>query len=286
MKPVFQHELLSSFYLWFDSYLLRKGEAYETFTTNFYHYSDERITDKVVFGSPYKQFVYDDSANGAVVIESLSGDGTEITKGTSGMMVDYENGRVLFDSDFATGTNISGRYSVKNFNTYISNQNEEQLILEGKYETNSRYTRSLTYVAPYAQVTPAAFLTIENVNNQPFALGGEDNTITTAKAVVFAENVYELDGILSVFADSNKSCFANIPFTGAPLNEYGDIKSDHYPNGYSYTGLANDYKDDIFMIDNTTVSKFSDRARRVLEPSLYVGFIDFEIHKYRFPRSS
>ena len=56
------------------------------------------------------------------------------------MMVDYENGRVLFDSDFATGTNISGRYSVKNFNTYISNQNEEQLILEGKYETNSRYT--------------------------------------------------------------------------------------------------------------------------------------------------
>ena len=177
------------------------------------------------------------------------------------MMIDYENGRVLFDSDFATGTNISGRYSVKrNFNTYISNQNEEQLILEGKYETNSRYTRSLTYVAPYAQVTPAAFLTIENVNNQPFALGGEDNTITTAKAVVFAENVYELDGILSVFADSNKSCFANIPFTGAPLNEYGDIKSDHYPNGYSYTGLANDYKDDIFMIDNTTVSKFSDSA--------------------------
>ena len=55
MKPVFQHELLSSFYLWFDSYLLRKGEAYETFTTNFYHYSDERITDKVVFSSPYKQ---------------------------------------------------------------------------------------------------------------------------------------------------------------------------------------------------------------------------------------
>src|SRR5210317_51621 len=286
MKPTFQHQLLSSFYLWFDSYLMRKGEAYETFTTNFYYYADERITDKVVFGSPYKQFIADESVDGAVVLESVSGDGTAISKGTSGMMVDYENGRLLFDSGFPTGTNLSGRYSVKNFNTYISNQNEEQLILEGKYETNSRYTRELTYIKPYDQVTPAAFLSIEGVNNVPFALGGEDDSVINAKAVVFAENLYELDGILSVFADSNHTCFANIPFTGAPLNEYGDVKSDHYPSGYNYTGLANNYHNDTYMIDNTTVSKFSDRARRVLEPSLYVGFIDFEIHKYRFPRST
>lgn len=286
MKPVFQHQLLSSFYLWFDSYLLRKGEAYETFTTNFYYYSDDRLPNKKVFGSPYKQFVFDESVPGSVVLEAVSGSaGTEITRGTSGMIIDYENGRLIFDSGVATGENLSGRYSVKNFNTYISNQNEEQLIMEGKYEANSRYTRSLTYVKPYAQVTPAAFLTIESVNNQPFAFGGEDNTISNAKAVVFAENIYELDGILSVFADSNKECFANIPFTGAPLDEYGDVKSNHYPNGYNYTGVANDFSNDIFLIENTTVSKFSDRAKKAMDPNIFVGFIDFEIHKYRYPRS-
>jgi len=284
MKPVFQHQLLSSFYLWFDSYLMRKGEAYETFTSDFYYYSDTRFPDKVVFGSPYKQFVSDKSIDNAIVIESVSGDGIEYTRGVSGLIIDYDNGRVLFDEGFPTGTNISGTYSVKNFNTYISNQNEEQLILEGKYESNSRYTRTLTNIKPYDQVTPAAFLSIESLNNQPFALGGEDNTIAQGKAVVFAENMYELDGILSIFNDSNKEVFANVPFTGVPLNEYGDIKTAQYPNGYNYTGLANNYPNDIYLIDNTMVSKFSDRIKKVLEPSLYVGFIDFEIHKYRFPR--
>lgn len=284
MKPVYQHELLTSFYLWFDSFLLRRGEAYDTFTTNFYYYSDERIQNKEVFGSPYKQFVYDKSVSGASVMETISGNGTAYSRGDNGLIFDYDNGRILMEDGFATGTNFSGSYSVKNFNTYISNQNEEQLILEGKYQTNSRYTRNLTYITPYDQVTPAAFLSLDRSNNQPFAYGGEDNTITNAKAVVFADNLYQLDGILSIFADSTQTIFPNIPFTGTPLNEYGDVKTVEYPDGYNYTGLCEQFKDDVFMINDVTVSKFSDRASRVLEPSLYVGFIDFEIYKYRFPR--
>lgn len=285
MKPVFDHKLLSSFYLWFDSFLMRKGEAYETFTTNFYPYEDERIVDKAVFGSPYKQWVADKSVTGSVVIEAVSGDGTEYTRGDSGLIFDYENGRVLLESGFNTGINFSGRYSVKNFNTYISNQDEESLIIDNKYKLNSRYTRTLTNVEPYDQVVPAAFLSLENSDNTPFAFGGEDNTISTAKAVVFAENVYDLDGILSVFRDSNNEVFANIPFTGAPLDEYGDIKTEHYPDGYDYTGLANNYQNDIFIIREVRASKFSDKINRMSHPNLYIGFIDFEIHKYRFPRS-
>jgi len=265
---------------------MRKGDAYETFTTNFYYYADERITDKTVFGSPYKQFVPDKSVTGAVVIEAVSGDGSEYTRGTSGLKIDYENGRIILDSGVSTGISFSGRYSVKNFNTYVSDQNEESLIVEGQYELNSRYTRTLTYVPPYDHNVPAAFLSIEKAKNEPFALGGEDNSIMQAKAVVFAENTYELDGILSVFTDANNEIFANIPFTGAPLDEYGDIKLDHYPSGYYYTGVANNYQNDIFIIRETNTSKLADKIVRQTQPNLFIGFIDFEIHKYRFPRSS
>lgn len=286
MKPVFQHKVLNSFYLWYDSFIMRKGEAYETFTTNFYHYSDERITDKTVFGSPYKQFVYDKSVTGAVVIEAVSGDGIEYTRGVSGLKIDYDNGRILLNSGFNTGVDFSGRYSVKNFNTYISNENEEQLIIENQYKVNSRYTRELTYVGPYDQSLPASFLSVEKARNEPFALGGEDNSISHAKAVVFAENLYELDGILSVFSDSNNECFANIPFTGAPLDEYGDVKTNHYPTGYYYTGVAANYENDVFIVRSVETSKLSDKISKQVKPNVYVGFIDFEIHKYRFPRSS
>jgi hypothetical protein len=130
---------------------------------------------------------------------------------------------------------------------------------------------------------PAVFLSTTDTTNQPFALGGQDNTITNISAVAFAENTYQLDGILSTFADASKEVFYGIPYTGSPLDEYGAVKSS-YPDGYNYTNVSNDYSSDIAVIQNTTVSKISDRMDKFIPIPLYVGFIDFEINKYRFPR--
>jgi len=285
MKPTYQHKLLTSFYMWFDHYLLLKGEAYKNFQgTDFYNYSDEQITNKTVFGSPYKQWLYDKSIPSAKAVPSISGDDGALAAGTSGMIVDYENGRVLFDSSVSTSAKISGGYSVKNFNTYVSNQNEENLIIAGKHKVNARYITGLeTYIPPYDEVVPAAFLSATTTNNEPFALGGEDNTISHMSAVCFAENTYQLDGILSIFADASKEVFHGIPYSGAPLDEFGDIKSS-YSSGYDYNNVANNFPTDISFIQNTTVSKISDRMDKFIPAPVYVGFIDFEINKYRFPR--
>jgi hypothetical protein len=282
MKTVYQHELLNSFYLWFDDFLTRKGEAYTTYSTDFYYYADERVQNKRVFGSPYKQWVYDKNISAAQINPLISGDSGAIAEGTSGLKFDFDNGRVLFDSDFATGTNISGTYTVKDFNVYISNQTEESMITATKYKKNSRYGRTLTYVPPYDQATPAAFLSLGATTNEPFALGGTDNTVTDVTAVIFAENIYQLDGALSVMADSAHTVFGNIPFTGSPLDEYGDVKSA-YPTGYDYNNVAAD--GNFYMVNNVNVSKISDSSNKVIPVDLFVGFCDFEIYKYRDPRS-
>jgi len=39
------------------------------------------------------------------------------------------------------------------------------------------------------------------------------------------------------------------------------------------------------MINETRVSKVSDSADKQLPVDLFVGFVDFEVYKYRFPRS-
>ena len=116
------------FYLHF---LLKKGQAHKNYSTDFYYYADERVQNKVVFGSPYKQWVYDRSITNAKV-PVISGGAGALSAGESGMIVDYENGRVLFDSSVSSSAAISGAYSVKDFNTYVSNQDEESLIIEGK----------------------------------------------------------------------------------------------------------------------------------------------------------
>ena len=107
-----------------------------------------------------------------------------------------------------------------------------------------------------------------------------DQTNSTIKAVVLADNEYQLDGALSIFADTARKVVPRIPFTGHPSTEYGDIKG----GSYNYTGLANTYSDNAFFIDDVTVSKFSQRAQSSVPGDIKVGFIDFDISTQRFPR--
>jgi hypothetical protein len=101
------------------------------------------------------------------------------------------------------------------------------------------------------------------------------------KSVVFAENLYQLDGVLSLFADTRNVAFSSVDFGAHPINEYGDIKTGKY----SYDELATEYKSEIFNIERVNTSKISESIRSSISPSLYVGFLDFEVTKTRFPRA-
>ncbi len=285
MIPTFSHNVTNSFFLWFDNYLMRKGQAFKTYTTKLYNYSDDRLGgSKVVYGSPYKQWAYDNSINGVTIPSGFLINNSFVPTGTSGMIIDFDNGRIIFNSGVSTNLNITGTYTVKEVNSYITDQPEDNLLIEGKYITNSRFTVTETYVTPYNPVTPAAFISIENVDNNPFALGGEDETRMVMKAVVFAENLYQLDGTLSLFADTFNTNFNIIPMTNHPLGEYNNIKTGLYPTGYNYVNVNKTYTDNKCYIYDVTTAKIKDNVLKELNPTLHIGFIDFEIGNVRYPR--
>lgn len=285
MIPAFSHNITNSFFLWFDNYLMRKADAYQTYTTKLYNYSDARLGNgKVVYGSPYKQWAYDQSITGLTIPTGFLIDGAVVPTGTSGMFVDFENGRIIFNSGVSTNLNITGTYSVKEINSYITDQPEDNLIIEGKYITNSRFTASETYVSPYNPVVPCAFISIENIDNNGFALGGEDETRIRMKAVVFAENLYQLDGVLSVFADTYNTNFNIIPMVNHPLGEYNNLKTGLYPTGYDYINVNKQYTDNKCYIYDVTTSKIKDDVIKELNPILHIGFIDWNIGNIRYPR--
>jgi len=200
-------------------------------------------------------------------------------------LVDFENGRLITTGsniDYQQDSTITGTFAVKDFNVYLTNETEEDLILESKFVQNSRYGDSESGIKPYDQAVPAIFINSETVQNIPFAFGGEDETRMTIKAVVLAEDTYSLEGVLSIFADARHKQITMIPFSGHPSTEYGDLKN----GSYNYTGLSNAYKNDEFpmYIEDVVVSKLSDRAQKQSIGDLKVGFIDFDVHQHRFPR--
>ena len=290
MKPQYQHDLMTSFLLWFDHELLQEGEAYSNKTGTLFYFDDDRLpTSFLSLSSPYKQWVTDNSITGSInpIIAnpstiSFSG----ISAQRSSYIYDYENGRIIYTGlgSFNPDSRFTGTFAVKDFNVYLTNKTEEDLIIETKHIQNSRYSNlePTTGIKPYDQAVPAIFINSEIMRNEPFAFGGEDMTTNTIKAVVLAENDYQLDGVLSIFADTRYKTITKIPFTGHPMTEYGDFKGD----SYSYTDLRSTYQSaNPYYIQDVTVSKFSNRSKDAIPGDVIVGFIDFEVQLSRFPRS-
>jgi hypothetical protein len=86
-------------------------------------------------------------------------------------------------------------------------------------------------------------------------------------------------------ADAQKRSFAKVNFSDFPVTEFGDIKTATYPTGYSYNQIEKSNTSEMFHIEEVNVSKLSDRVTKKVNPDIFIGFIDFEIHKYRSPRA-
>lgn len=301
MKPQFQHEATTSFALWLDHHLCKNAEAFENKEGNLYYQEDDRLPKYpddpygfVSYASEYKQWVYNDDVEGAKIPNGVfidEGNGYEFCeRGEKGLILDFDNGRVLLDGE-AFGENyknllIKCEFSVKDINMYLTDDTEESLVLENKLNINSRSVPDLGKgigVNPYEHVAPAAFVSMERTANTPYALGGEDLTHLYYRVVFFAENLYELDGCLSVCADAVNLGIPNVGYDEYPLNEYGDIKEGSF--SYSATASLCKKVPNLMFIENVYSSKISDRLTKTTNPNLFLGFVDFEVCQARFPRS-
>lgn len=283
MKPNFGHNATTSFTLWLENFLLDVGEAYKNFETKLYFVEDERMPEGFYrYSSPYKQWVFDQEKTSIPVIKGGSGNILDKKSSKKGYFVDYQNGGIVFTGD-AIGPNLNptAQFSVKDFNIYNTNETEESLIVEQKFENNSRFYFPESGIEPYSMVTPAVFVNSESMQNQPFAFGGEDKTTVYFKCVILTDSLFQLDGILSLFCDAKHRSFPECNFDDHPINEYGDLKNEEYKyKDFWESERANN----LFNIDNINTSKLNENANQSLSPTLSVGFADFEVSKNRFPR--
>jgi hypothetical protein len=289
MKPQFQHQVITSFALWLDHIILQRGQAFQNIEASFYYQDDARMDpDFISFASPHKQWVTDSSVDNAVIINEIELNGQPIPKNQLGVRYDYNNGRVAIPRILANESSaVEGTYAVKDFNIYITDQTEEELLIETKFDINSRFDQDvLGGVKPYDQVVPAIFISYEQGFNTPFAFGGQDVTNSNLRCVVFAENSYQLDGVFSIVKDLNNTAISNVGFDEHPLNEFGDLKYGYY----SYKDLSDRYynlynSQSILHLENVRVSKLNDKVAKKSHPGLYIGFIDLTLQSYRFPRA-
>lgn len=278
MKVNFQNTLTSSFLLYLDNTVLKRGEAYTNVSGNFYPVTGV-YNGYYTYAAPYKQIVSDTSISGANQLTGIYLDGTFITPGQSGLVaINHYDGQVIFSSNKNSST-ISGNYAIKDYNVYLTDKAEDYLLFTTKIEPKSRKGIPVRGLEINEITYPAIFLRLDSSRNDPFAFGGTDMTKTYYRTIIMSNSMFSLDAVCGILRDSSHNFFNLVDNNDLRLN----AMSAYTGLRYNYTGVATGESTYMSDVNITRVRPVSSPDFVNMNPEVYSAFVDFEIESVRNP---
>lgn len=286
MKAQFDNQVLSSFLLWFDHTLLDVGEAYQNTTGQFYNVSQE-FAGYQTYASSYSQIVSDASITGATIPTGLYVGSNLVNvgqgAGTGLYAIDYNNGRSYWSGE--QGDNVTGSFAIKDFNTFLTNRTEDEILFQSQYTNRNKISNIVpTGLEADTKTYPVVYIKNDGSTNDPFAFGGQDNTVIDVRAIVIADSQFEIDAIGSLFRDQVRKYFSLFEASEMPFDQFG-----YYRNGtqYNYDTVASTKNaGQKCFLEEVNISRFDrvlENEVRKFNPNVYSTLIDFEISKVRNP---
>jgi hypothetical protein len=276
MKLNYANTLNSSFLLFLDNAIQKRGEGYSNVSSLFYTITGV-YNGYYTYGAPYKQIVSDASITGAIPFTGVYVNGSFIVPGQSGLVaINHYDGELLFSSD-QSGKTISGNYAIKDFNVYLTDKGEDRLLFETKLNYRSRKPQKERGLQSNEITYPAIFLRTDHAVNDPFAFGGVDMTKTNFRTVVMADSLFNLDAACGILMDSSHTYFRTIDNNDLRLN----AMNSYTGSLFNYTSIATG--DPIYISDARAlrIKTISDQDFVNLNPNVYSAFVDFEVQSIR-----
>lgn len=273
MKKQFIHKFSTSYLLWFENFLNKKGEIYSTEEVEFkYSGKSSFYIGLDEWQSPYESIIYDSSLKNVSVTPKILLDIFEAR-------VQFAGGNILCKP--VHKDSIKLLCSPQECSVSFSNLTEGEIITNVVEEAQEKRKKKKNIF-----LTPKIILCIDDFTNEPFAFGGMMNSKIACKAVIFSQDQYFLDGVLSIFNDSRDEIFVEIDDENYPLNEMGVFKEKFIELGeFNYDNISKESvqnKNNIFYIENVFCSKSNDKISREATANLYIGFIEFDINCERY----
>lgn len=263
--------------MFFEHELLYKGGGFRNVSGQLYKVNDKDFPSKNVYSNPYGQWVYDASIPNANIPSGIFNGNTFLSR-SSGVVLDFERGRCITNLNL---NNPIQSYAVKDFNIYSTSKGDAELIYAAKQTFRPEYPLPMTGLSSDVVFGPSIFLKRDSAYNEPFAFGGQDNTVTKFRAIVFTRSEYDLDAVGSIFMDSMNKNFMLLD--NPPLNRYGDLLTGDV---YNYLNdVNNNYNEsNLVYIKDVDYYRFSATTETALGNEFKVGFIEFITEIARYPR--
>jgi len=265
-------KLVSSFLLAVDNKLL-SNNLYTNHSGLFYRASGS-LYNMNVYSSPYRQFVNDASITGAIIPSGLWVNGQFITPNLSGLIsYNISEGQAYFSNAPAS---VSGTYSVKDVNVYLTTEPEEKILFESKFYLKPKFTETLAGLPQELQTCPAVFIKVANSVNIPFCLGGAINKDVRIRATVMAESEYQMYSICNILEDMASKHFSIIEPTSLPFDALGGYTGV----AYNYTGLCVGATLNGYIQEAKSSFLLNTIEFNHLNPKIYPAFVDFTVWNF------
>lgn len=289
MKSQFDHNLLSSFYLWFEAVLNRSSNGcyFTNLQNTFQLITDPDIPSSLyVYQGEFRQLVAD---NGVDVVNSgIFVDGNFVPSDSAGVYINYEDGRVLMPTASGNNLSITANSTVKELNTYISHEDEAEIIIHSDFleqgKTLQYFNDKNTDNDKEVFFLPACFITLVSGNNEEFCFGGEEESKNRIRVMIIDKSPdnYIIDGAFSIFKDTARETINMLDFEDYPYGIYGSVKSPPY----TYTDYIAANKNGVeTWVDDVKCSRVSsDAVKKKMGAGYKIGFMEFDLTTRRFPR--
>lgn len=277
MIPLFNHKLITSFSLFLDHQLLNGAQAYNNIISTGLFSLPTFSNLGNIYASPYKSWIYDSCISGAIIPSGFyNGSGQFLTR-QSGIVIDFINGRIISKNNWGNG--ISGSFAKRDYNIYTSTEQEFNFWLENVYGNDKDIDYKITG-ANSRFYAPCVVLTNASENNEPYAMGGLDETKNTIRAYIISNSYYQQEGINSYFRDLSRQYFSLVSYGDVPITSSGDLKTGYY----CYNDLCAKYGVAGIFIENVYNLKISQKSNNSTSFSVTVS--EFDLNTVRQPGSN
>jgi hypothetical protein len=274
MKAQWENLLMSSISLYIDNLICKVGEGFVNHTGEFFS-TQRKYNQFFTYSLPFKQIVSDVSISGANVLQGVYVNGYFKNVGESGLEgIMHHKGALLFSQDHGSNA-VTGNFSVKEFNVYITTKAEEDLLFKTAPQVNPKIAQNETQGLDFNTETyPAIFLKNMGGYDMPLVMGTDGgNTVTNVRAIVLSDSAFSLDAVCGLLKKTSKRkipIIENLPFNA--LGAFTGIT-------YDYDALVSQSQKNAH-IWNARVSKIMPQTGGVADLNLdvFAALVDFEIY--------
>lgn len=270
------HRILTSLKEYAEFRLIRDANAYTNFTDEtLYAYSEEdsRIDSKVIHGSRFGQIVHHNDIVG-VTDAAIKESTVPKAEGSDGLVIDRLRARAILDNGYSGSLTMDG--AIKDFNTYISSDSDEEIVFETKFQQLPTIRTSSFNPNPYGYMLPAIFFKINSAENELYCAGGTRKSKFVVRAIIMSDSEFLLAGAVSLFKDLDRKCFPVLTAADTPLDEYGGLKD----SGWQYTTFLASY-DTKGFIERVLYTPVQPTEFTRNNPKVYTGICDFFVNTKR-----